>query len=51
MAQEPWTDDLLKKIVYAFEERGKLEFCRRNIQPVKTISENILELENIYNAM
>ena len=45
------SDDLLKKIVDVFENRGKLELFRRNIQSVKTISENILELENIYASI
>lgn len=42
------SEDLFKKIVHAYENKKKLDLFRENIPAVKTLSENVTELENIY---
>jgi len=43
--------DLAAKILFVYKNRERLDFFRQNIPPVKTISENALELENLYLSL
>ena len=42
------SEDLLKKILCLYRDREKLDFLKKNIPKVKSISENVSELESIY---
>lgn len=45
------SEDLSKKIMDVYKNKGKLDFFKKNIPAVKTISDNRFELESIYLSL